>query len=173
VIWDLKNSPRRTDSRLFPAISTRRASKSSTRDVTTELAAARQQAAIERERLVRLMGLWGSDLDFKLPSSLPGLPTKPRTQPTIEQDAMDHRVDLQIARIEVEALARFINVLDASGISKTQKDKGSGRPHSDGGGFGVRSGHRLAESCGDDGLQYLDPQRAGLSRHRRHAGAAQ
>lgn len=115
-------------------------------DVTTELAAARQQATIERERLVRLMGLWGSDLDFKLPSSLPGLPGKPRTLPTIEQDAMDHRVDLQIARMEVEALARsygltrathFINVLDASGISKTQKDKGSGRPHSDGGGFDV------------------------------------
>jgi len=115
-------------------------------DVTTELAAARQQATIERERLVRLMGLWGSDLDFKLPSSLPGLPGKPRTLPTIEQDAMDHRVDLQIARMEVEALARsygltrathFINVVDASGISKTQKDKGSGRPHSDGGGFDV------------------------------------
>jgi outer membrane protein TolC len=115
-------------------------------DVTTELAAARQQATIEREQLVRLMGLWGYDLDFKLPSSLPTLPAKPRTLPTIEQDAMDHRVDLQIARIEVEALAksygleretRFINVLDASGISKTQKDKGSGEPHSDGGGFDV------------------------------------
>ena len=44
---------------------------------------------------------------------------------------MDRRVDLQIARLEVEALAksygltrttRFVNVLDASGISKTQKD---------------------------------------------------
>lgn len=115
-------------------------------DVTTELATARQQATIERERLVRLMGLWGYDLDFKLPGSLPTLPAKPRTRPTIEQDAMDHRVDLQIARIEVEALAksygltratRFINVLDASGISKTQKDKKSGEPHSDGGGFDV------------------------------------
>jgi outer membrane protein TolC len=115
-------------------------------DVTTELAAARQQATIEREQLVRLMGLWGYDLNFKVPGALPALPAKPRTLPTIEQDAMDHRVDLQIARIEIEALAksygltratRFINVLDASGISKTQKDKGSGRPHSDGGGFEV------------------------------------
>ena len=77
---------------------------------------------IEREQLVRLMGLWGYDLDFKLPGALPALPGKPRTLPAIEQDAMDHRVDLQIARIEVEALARsygltrathFINVLDA------------------------------------------------------------
>ena len=115
-------------------------------DVTTELAVARQQAAIEVEKLVRVMGLWGNDLDPKLPGSLPALPGKPRALPAIEQDAMDHRVDLQIARIEVEALAksygltratRFINVLDASGISKTQKDKGSGEPHSDGGGFDV------------------------------------
>ena len=45
---------------------------------------------------------------------------------------MDRRVDLQIARIEVELLGKsygltrathFINVLDASGISKTQKDQ--------------------------------------------------
>ena len=59
---------------------------------------------------------------------------------------MDRRVDLQIARLEVEALAKsygltrkthFINVLDAGGISKTQKDKGSGEPHSDGGGFSI------------------------------------
>jgi outer membrane protein TolC len=115
-------------------------------DVTTELAAARQQATIEREHLVRALGLWGYDLDFKLPAALPALPAKPKTRPTIEQDALDHRVDLQIARIEVEALARsygltratrFINVLDASGISKTQKDKGSGEPHSNGGGFDV------------------------------------
>ena len=115
-------------------------------DVATELAAARQRAAIELEQLVRLLGLWGNDLDRKLPGSLPTLPAKPRTLPTIEQDAMDHRVDVQIARIDVEALAksygltratRFINVLDASGISKTQKDKKSGEPHSDGGGFDV------------------------------------
>ena len=37
----------------------------------------------------------------------------------------------------LRAATHFINVLDASGISKTQKDKGSGEPHSDGGGFDV------------------------------------
>ncbi len=114
-------------------------------DVATELAAARQQATIESERLVRLIGLWSDDVDFKLPSALPKLPGKPQTLPKIEQDAMDRRVE-QIARIEVEALAksygltretRFINVLDAAGISKTQKDKKSGEPHSGGGGFDV------------------------------------
>lgn len=97
-----------------------------------------------REELTRLMGLWGSDLDFKLPGTLPVLPPKPRTLQAAEQEAMDRRVDLQMARIEGELLARsygltrathFINVLDASGISKTQKDRGE--PRSDGGGFAI------------------------------------
>ncbi|MGB6968364.1 MAG: TolC family protein [Methyloceanibacter sp.] len=114
-------------------------------DLTAQLATARQQTMVEREQLVRLMGLWGRDLDFRLPNALPRLPPKPQTLPTIEQDAMDHRADLQIARIEVETLAKsygltrkthFINVLDASGIAKTQKDKGSG-PAVDGGGIAI------------------------------------
>jgi outer membrane protein TolC len=114
-------------------------------DVTAQLATAQQQAMVEREQLVRVLGLWGYNLDFRLPTSLPRLPAKPRVLNTIEQEAMDRRVDLQIALFEVEALAksygltrktRFINVLDASGISKTQKDKGNG-PSVDGGGFSV------------------------------------
>jgi outer membrane protein TolC len=61
-----------------------------------------------------------------------------------EQEAMDRRIDLQIARAETETLARshgltrkthFINVLDASGVSKTQKDRGE--PSADGGGFDI------------------------------------
>jgi outer membrane protein TolC len=115
-------------------------------DLTAQLATAQQQAMVEREQLVRLMGSWGSDLDFKLPATLPGLPSKPLTLAAVEQEAMDRRVDLQIARLKVEALAKsygltrkthFINVLDAGAISKTQKDKGSGEPHSDGGGFNI------------------------------------
>jgi outer membrane protein TolC len=115
-------------------------------DLTAQLATAQQQAMVERERLVRSMGLWSYDLNFKLPATLPGLPGKPPTLRAVEQEAMDRRVDLQIARIEVEALAKsygltrathFINVLDASGISKTQKEKNSGEPHADGGGFDI------------------------------------
>ena len=57
---------------------------------------------------------------------------------------MDRRVDLAVARLEAEALARsfgltrktrLINVLDAAGISKTQKDKGE--PSADGGGYNI------------------------------------
>ena len=54
---------------------------------------------------------------------------------------MDNRVDLQIALLETEALARsfgltrrtrFINVLEAGGISKTQKDTGERKASGDG-----------------------------------------
>jgi outer membrane protein TolC len=114
-------------------------------DLTAQVATAQRQAMVEREQLVRVMGLWGYDLNFTLPAALPRLPGKPRTLSRVEQEAMDRRVDLQIALFEVEALAksfgltrktRFINVLDASGISKTQKDKGDG-PSVDGGGFSI------------------------------------
>jgi outer membrane protein TolC len=113
-------------------------------EIEAQLEAARQQATTEREKLTRLMGLWHYDIDSILPRALPPLPNSLRSLRTIEQEAMDGRVDLQIARLEVEALAksygltrttRFVNVLDASGVSKTQKD--TGEPHADGGGFEV------------------------------------
>ncbi len=113
-------------------------------EIEAQLQAARQQATTEREKLTRLMGLWHYDIASILPSALPALPNSLRSLRAIEQEAMDRRVDLQIARLEVEALAksygltrttRFVNVLDASGVSKTQKDTGA--PHADGGGFEV------------------------------------
>jgi outer membrane protein TolC len=51
----------------------------------------------------------------------------------IETEAVRRRVDLQVARIEVDALAksygltnatRFINLLDVAGISRTQREPG-------------------------------------------------
>ena len=113
-------------------------------ELAAQVATASQQAMVQREQLIRLMGLWGSHLNFKLPGALPALPNRPRKLQAAEQQAMDQRVDLQIARIETELLARsygltrttrFINVLEASGISKTQKDRGE--PKTDGGGFGI------------------------------------
>jgi len=114
-------------------------------EIEAQLTAARQQANATQERLTRLMGLWGPDLQALLPRALPPLPRKSRSLASAEQEAMDRRVDLAIARLEIEALAksygltrktRLINVLDASGISKTQKDKGEGRAV-DGGGLNI------------------------------------
>ena len=94
-------------------------------DLTAQVARARQRAASARERLIESLGLWGSDLDFTLPNALPALPARPRTLLTVEQEAISRRVDLQIARIELEALAksygltnatRFVNLFRLSGI---------------------------------------------------------
>jgi outer membrane protein TolC len=104
-------------------------------DLTTQLANARQRASSEREQLVRVLGLWGSDLNFTLLNKLPALPRQPQALPTIEQEAVSRRVDLQIARIELETLAkaygltqatRFINVLDAGYADRITKNKETG-----------------------------------------------
>lgn len=105
-------------------------------NLTIQLATARQRAASERERLVRSLGLWGSDLDFTLANVLPALPARPRALPTVEEDAIRRRVDLEIARIELEALAksygltngtRFVNLFQLSGIySHTRESVGAG-----------------------------------------------
>jgi outer membrane protein TolC len=113
-------------------------------ELTAQLSLARQRAAAERERLVRAMGLSGADLDFRLPGALPRLPARPQALPRIEVEALRRRVDLQIARIETEALAksygltnavRFINLVDVSGISKTAREPGG--PRFNEGGAGV------------------------------------
>jgi outer membrane protein TolC len=113
-------------------------------ELEAQLMAARQQTVATREQLTRLLGLYQSDLDQRLPSALPPMPKNTPSLASIEQQAMDRRVDLQVARLEMEALARsygltrttrVINVLDAAGVSKTQKDTGA--PHADGGGFEV------------------------------------
>ncbi len=111
-------------------------------EMDAELVAARQQADAAEERLTRLMGLWHDDLGRALPSALPSLPNGLRNRGAIEQEAVNARVDVQIARAEMAAMARFygltrkthfLNVLEAAGISKTQKDRGERR--ADGGGY--------------------------------------
>ena len=104
-------------------------------DITVQLARARQMGATERERLTRLLGLWGHDLNFRLPAGLPVLPRRPQVLPAVEVEAVARRIDLQIARIEIAALAktqglteatRFINLLEVSGIKKTKKERETG-----------------------------------------------
>ncbi len=75
-------------------------------EMEAQVTAARQQAAASEERLTRLMGLWGTDLARLLPSALPPLPAHARSLGPVEQQAMDRRVDLTVARLEAEALAR-------------------------------------------------------------------
>lgn len=100
-------------------------------ETTAELATVRQDATSSRERLARLLGLWDGDLGFKLPARLPPLPQRPRSLPRIEVEAVEHRLDLQMARIELAALAksldltqasRFVTMLDVAGIDRKTRD---------------------------------------------------
>ena len=100
-------------------------------ETTADLATARQTAASAREPLARLMGLWDVGLDFRLPHQLPPLPRRPQALPSIEADAVAHRIDLQIARLELTTLAksvnlteatRFVTLLDLAGISRRTQD---------------------------------------------------
>jgi outer membrane protein TolC len=105
-------------------------------ETTADLASARQEATSSRERLGRVMGLWDGDLGFRTPTRLPVLPKRPQSLPGIEVDAVIHRIDLQIARMELEALAkslnlteatRFVTLLDAAGIAKTTRERDGSR----------------------------------------------
>ena len=100
-------------------------------ETTADLATMRQEATSSRERLIRLLGLWDGDVDIKLPQRLPTLPRRPLSLPAIEVDAVTRRIDLQIARIELAALAksldltqasRFVTMLDVAGIDRKTRD---------------------------------------------------
>jgi outer membrane protein TolC len=113
-------------------------------ELTAQLATARQRATSERERLVRLLGLWGSDLKFRLPENLPPLPARAKALPAVEVAAVKRRVDLEVARTELDRLAksygltkatRFIDLAEVAGISKTMQEPGSERFNE--GGIGI------------------------------------
>ena len=92
-------------------------------DTVAQLARAKQSSLSEREKLTRLMGLWGNDINFQLPERLPDLPKAPKEHANIEAEAIEKRLDIQAARKEVDGLAkslgltkatRFVNVLEVS-----------------------------------------------------------
>jgi outer membrane protein TolC len=106
-------------------------------DATAQLARAQHQAVAARERLTRVLALGGDDQAYMLPDRLPDLPAAPAEPRDAEQTAMDKRLDVQMARREVESTARalgltrstrFINVLHAGYQSKSA----TGEPRSNG-----------------------------------------
>jgi outer membrane protein TolC len=90
-------------------------------DATLSLAWAERAASASREKLTRMMGLWGEQSRFQLPERLPDLPEAPKDQPDIERAALTQRLDVQGARLAAEQTAknlgltkttRFVNVLE-------------------------------------------------------------
>lgn len=83
-------------------------------ELAGQTAEARMQARMAKEALTRLMGLWGFDVDYQVPNSLPSLPANPLARKDIEAQALRNRVDLEIAKLELEALALSYGLTEAT-----------------------------------------------------------
>jgi len=83
-------------------------------ELGARVAQAKLRARQDHELLVRLLGLSGTDLAFTLPADLPPLPAAPESPGEIEVEAVKRRVDLEIARREVTALAKSLSLTEAT-----------------------------------------------------------
>jgi outer membrane protein TolC len=106
-------------------------------DATAQLARARQLALAERERLTRLMGLWGGDTAYRLPDRLPDLPPALREMTDIERQAMLQRLDVQGAMQDATNLANALGLTQATGYFsvlelKYLRNSESGQPRQTG-----------------------------------------
>lgn len=100
-------------------------------DAALNLARAEQARTAARERLTRLLGLWGAQTSFRLPERLPDLPALPRERPDIERLAIEKRLDVQAARLAIEQTARnlgltrttrFVSVLELGLVRNTSNE---------------------------------------------------
>jgi outer membrane protein TolC len=83
-------------------------------ELSAKVGQARLAARREREKLIRLMGLWGSDAGFALPSELPALPGEADTLAAVEIEAVNRRVDLVMGRHDIAALAKSLSLTQAT-----------------------------------------------------------
>jgi outer membrane protein TolC len=100
-------------------------------DAALNLARAEQAQRSTRERLTRLLGVWGAQTAFRLPERMPDLPKTPEDRPDIERVAMAQRLDVQGARLMAEQTAknlgltrttRFVNVLELGYLNKRSNE---------------------------------------------------
>ena len=66
-------------------------------DATAQLARAEQTNFSEREKLIRLMGLWGNQINFTLAERLPDLPKTVTEMNDVEAQALRSRLDIRSA----------------------------------------------------------------------------
>lgn len=83
-------------------------------EISIRVGQARITARRERETLTRLLGLWGSDVAFRLPEDLPPLPGQLEAIDNVEAEAINRRVDLLVARHDVTAYARSLRLTQAT-----------------------------------------------------------
>jgi outer membrane protein TolC len=100
------------------------------------LARAGKAATAARERLTRLLGLWGADTQYTLPERLPDLPVAPAELRDVERIALAQRLDVQAAKADAQATAaslgltrvtRFVNALELGYAGKSETGSPSAR----------------------------------------------
>jgi outer membrane protein, multidrug efflux system len=85
-------------------------------DATAQLARAQQAAVAEREKLIRLMGLWGAQTQFTLPERLPDLPKTVQDMGDIEARALRERLDVRTSVAQSGYVADSLGLVKASGF---------------------------------------------------------
>lgn len=75
-----------------------------------ELAQAQAQLDAEREKLNRLMGVWGADTNWTISGRLPPIPENLPTMEALEKTAISQRLDLAAAKKDAEGLAHAANL---------------------------------------------------------------
>ncbi|MBL8311714.1 MAG: TolC family protein [Burkholderiales bacterium] len=103
-------------------------------DATVNLARAQQVSVAARERLIRLLGLWGEQTALTLPERLPELPATLPERLDLERTALAQRLDVLTAKYGAERTARnlgltrttrFLNLLDLGVTRKSSEGSAS------------------------------------------------
>jgi cobalt-zinc-cadmium efflux system outer membrane protein len=78
------------------------------RESRVDVARAQAEVRSDRERLNRLLGLWGSRTAWTVEAELPAIPEAEMALDGLERHAIAHRQDLQAARWGVDAVGRAL-----------------------------------------------------------------
>lgn len=84
-------------------------------DAAAQLARAQQRAFAERERLTRLLGLWGPQAQYTLAERLPELPAQATALNDIETRALRERLDVRSAVAETTWVADSLGMVKTAG----------------------------------------------------------
>jgi len=83
-------------------------------ELTGEKAQAKLAAKLEKGNLTKLMGLWGSEVNYFVPNRLPRLPRNIKRLKRVEMTALLKRPDLKVAKLELEAVAKSYGLTQAT-----------------------------------------------------------
>lgn len=102
-------------------------------ELTAQLASARLEAREAKQALIRKMGVWGNETEFQVPNKLPPLPRQVTRKRAIAAEALRNRIDLMIAKTDLEIVARsygltnatrFVTDLDLTGGAEIEREEG-------------------------------------------------